>query len=293
MYASAAQAASTKRSYARDMTHFRKNGGKVPCSPDTVAEYLAKFAGILAVATLEHRLVAIHRAHTDKGMPSPVSDRRVKQTMQGIRRTFGVSQRQAKALVRDDLLELLTIISQQKPLKSARDKSLILIGFAGGFRRSELVSLRVEDITPHAHGIELLIRRSKTDQEGRGRMVFIPLARSEERCPVKSLEQWLDLSGIGEGPIFRAVNRHDQVLKGAALTPQSVALVLKRAVRLAKGESAASHVSGHSLRSGFVSSAVAVGMQINAIMLVTGHRSLVTVQRYVQDFEKRRTPSLL
>lgn len=292
-YIQAAQSSSTKRSYAHDVRHFKAHGGKIPTTPEVLAEYLAKFAGVLAVATLEHRLIAIHRAHTDRGLDSPVKDRLVKRTMQGIRRTCGVSQKRAQALVKDDLLELLVLVAKQKPLKAARDKAVILCGFAGAFRRSELVALRVEDITPHAHGIELLIRRSKTDQEGEGRMVFVPLAKSEERCPVRALERWLELAGIGEGPLFRPVNRHDRVVKAQALTPQSVALIVKSAVGKAKGVDAAKIVSGHSLRAGFVTEAATVGLQTSAIMGQTGHKSLEMVYRYVRPVEKRRIQSLL
>lgn len=292
-YTEASHSASTRRSYAQDLKHFKAYGGKIPCAPETIAEYLAKFAGVLAVATLEHRLIAIHKAHTDKGLLSPVTDRLVKRTMQGIRRTIGVAQKRARALVKDDLVELLVSVAKQKPLKAARDKAILLLGFAGAFRRSELVALRLEDITPHAHGIELLIRRSKTDQEGEGRMVFVPLAKSEERCPVKALDRWLELAGIGEGALFRQVNRHDRVVKQLALTPQSVALIVKSAVGMAKGVDAAKTVSGHSLRAGFVTEAATVGLQTSAIMGQTGHKSLEMVYRYVRPVQKRQIPSLL
>lgn len=147
-----------------------------------IAEYLAAFAGKSAIATLQHRLIAIHRAHTDHGTSSPIMDRLVKRTMQGIRRTFGTVQRRVKALVKDDLLEMMVHIDQQKPMKAARDKALLLIGFAGAFRRSELVALQCEDITQYDSGMELLLRRSKTDREGAGRIVFIPYAKGS-RCP--------------------------------------------------------------------------------------------------------------
>lgn len=292
-YVEAAQSASTTRSYAQDVRHFKANGGKVPATPEMVADYISRFAGLLAIATLQHRLIAIHRAHTDKALTSPVSDKLVKRTMQGIRRTVGVSQRRVQALVKDDLLEILVLVAKQKPLKAARDKAILLIGFAGAFRRSELVALTVEDITPHAHGIELLIRRSKTDQEGEGRTVFVPLAKSEERCPVIALRAWLDLAGIGAGALFRQVSRHDRVMKMQALTPQSVALIVKSAVGKAKGVDAAKRVSGHSLRAGFVTEAATVGLQTSAIMGQTGHKSLEMVYRYVRPAEKRRIPSLL
>lgn len=291
-YTQAAQSASTRRSYAQDVRHFKANA-EIPATPEMVAEYLAQFAGVLSIATLQHRLIAIHQAHTDNGFDSPVKDRLVKRTMQGIRRTLGVAQRRVRALVKDDLLELLVMVNKQKPLKAARDKAILLLGFAGAFRRSELVALRMEDITPHAHGLELLIRRSKTDQEGEGRTVFVPLAKSDERCPVKALQRWLDLAGIGVGPLFRPVNRHDKVANEKALTPQSVALIVKSAVASSKGLEAAKTVSGHSLRAGFATEAATVGLQTSAIMGQTGHKSMEMVFRYIRPVQKRQIPSLL
>lgn len=292
-YICAAQSASTTRSYSQDVRHFKANGGKIPATPEMVADYISRFAGSLAIATLQHRLIAIHRAHIDKGLSSPVSDKLVKRTMQGIRRTFGVTQRRVQALVKDDLLELLVLVAKQKPLKAARDKAILLIGFAGAFRRSELVALTVEDITPHAHGIELLIRRSKTDQEGAGRTVFIPLAKSVERCPVKALLSWLEMARIGMGPIFRRVNRHDGIVGDAALTGQSVALILKAAVAGSKGANAAKLVSGHSLRAGFVTESAGQSLQTSTIMGQTGHKSLEMVMRYIRPAQKRQIQSLL
>lgn len=292
-YIRAAQSASTTRSYLQSLTHFKANGGKIPASPELVANYISRFAGHLAIATLQHRLIAIHRAHIDKGHPSPVSDKLVKRTMQGIRRTLGVAQRRVRALVKDDLLELMVLVEKQKPLKAARDKAVLLLGFAGAFRRSELVALKVEDIAPHAHGIELLIHRSKTDQEGEGRTVFVPLAKSEERCPVLALQRWLELAGIGDGPLFRPVNRHDTLAREKGLTPQSVALIVKASMARSKGAEAAKTVSGHSLRAGFVTEAATVGFQTGVIMGQTGHRSLETVFKYIRPVQKRQIPSLL
>ena len=290
-----AQSASTTRSYAQDMRHFKANGGKIPATPEIVADYISRFAGSLATATLQHRLIAIHRAHIDNGFASPVGDKLVKRTMQGIRRTYGASKRQRRvhALIKDDLLELLVLVAKQKPLKAARDKAMLLIGFAGAFRRSELVALTVDDITPHAHGIELLIRRSKTDQEGDGRTVFVPLAKSEDRCPVIALRAWLESAGIGAGPLFRQVSRHDRLVNEDALTPQSVALVVKASMKRAKGIDAASEVSAHSLRAGFVTEAAMVGMQASVIMGQTGHKSLEMVFRYIRPVQKRQIQSLL
>src|SRR5476649_1069524 len=258
--------------------HFKQYGGTIPATAAMVAEYLANFAGALAVATLQHRLIAIHRAHTDRGLSSPMMDHLVKRTMQGIRRTLGTKQRRVTALLKDDIVELMVHIDQQMPMKAARDKALLSIGFAGAFRRSELM--------------ELLIRRSKTDQEGAGRTVFIPYARGK-RCPVKALLTWLELAGIAAGPLFKPINRHDQIVGSKGLTAQSVALVVKASVRMMSGEEAAKMVAGHSLRAGFVTQATMVGLQPYQIREQTGHRSDVTLARYIRPVAKRKIPSLL
>lgn len=291
-YAAAAQSNATLRSYADDMRHFRQHGGCVPATPEFVAEYLATFAGVLAVATLQHRLIAIHRAHTDMGLESPTMNRMVKQTMIGIRRTFSVKQRRVNALVKDDLLELMVHIDKSKPMRRARDAALILCGFAAALRRSEIVALCVEDITAYETGIELLIRRSKTDQEGVGRTVFIPNARGA-RCPVKALRHWLALSGITEGPMFRQISRHDQIVGDKALVPKSVALIVKAAVRTMSGDEAAKDVAGHSLRAGFCTEAAEAGMPTFLITGQTGHKNSASLGRYIRPASQRKIPSLL
>jgi integrase len=291
-YSAAAQSEASTRSYDAGIRHFRLHGGAVPATPMMVAEYIACMAGTLAVATLQHRLIAIHRAHTDKGLPSPVMDNLVKRTMQGIRRTFGVKQRRVTALLKDDLLEMMFHVDQQTPMRAARDKALIMVGFAGAFRRSELVGLQCEDVTHFDSGVELILRRSKTDQERAGRTVFIPYARGS-RCPVEVLKNWLILAGIESGPLFRPINRHDQIVGSKALTPQSVALIVKAAVRMTAGEEAAKMVAGHSLRAGYCTEAATVGLQPYQIREQTGHKSDITLARYIRPVAKRKIPSLL
>lgn len=287
----AAQSDATKRSYEQAVRHFLRNGGHIPATEGIIARYLAEFAGRLAPATLQHRLVAIHRAHVDRGLNSPVLSNEVKRTMQGIRRSYGTAQRRVKALVKDDLLELLALVDKQKPMKAARDRALLLVGFAGAFRRAELVGIRVEDLTPFSHGLEVLLRRSKTDQEGHGRTVFIPHAKGN-RCPVKAVENWLHLYGVKHGPLFPALNRHDQVVRDS-LSPQSVALIVKDAVLRVKGVDVARQFSGHSMRAGYVTTAADVGLQPYQIREVTGHRSDATLAKYIRPVQKRKVPSLL
>jgi integrase len=292
-FTSAAQSPATTRAYLGDLRHFRQHGGKIPATPQMVANYAATFAGVLAVATIQRRLIAIHQAHTEQGLMSPVMDRLVKRTMQGIRRTFGVAQRRVKALVKTDLLEMLVMVNRQKPLKAARDRALLLVGFAGALRRSELVAIQCVDITHFEAGLEILLRRSKTDQEGVGRTVWIPHAKDAERCPVAALDEWLTLSGIDRGPVFRWVSRHGNLVGTKGLTSQSVALVVKRSVKRVHGATATKSVSGHSLRAGYCTEAALVGMAPWQIREQTGHKSDVTLAKYIRQVSKRKIPSLL
>ncbi|CAB3915378.1 Tyrosine recombinase XerC [Achromobacter animicus] len=288
-YIDAARSAATKKAYAGDLAHFLANGGKLPATPQQLCAYLANLAATLAVATIERRLIGIHRAHQDQNMTSPAVHVSVRQTMQGIRRTLGISQRRVRAIVKDDLLEMLALIDLQKPMRAARDRALLLIGFAGAFRRSELVAIQHEDISVVDEGIEILLRRSKTDQEGEGRTVFIPRAKGA-RCPVAAIDQWTAMSDIDSGYVFRKVTRHDTV-GSRPLTSQSVALILKAAYRRAGGN--ASLVAGHSLRAGYVTAAAMAGLQPFQIQQQTGHRSTASLARYIRPVERRKIPTLL
>ena len=137
----AAQSAASKYAYASDLRMFAASGITVPATAAQVIEYLAKFAGNLSVATLERRLISLHKAHLENSLKSPTVHITVKRTMQGIRRTFGTKQKQARPMVRDDLLEAMVMIDRQKPIKAARDRALLLVGFASAMRRSELVAV--------------------------------------------------------------------------------------------------------------------------------------------------------
>ena len=292
VYTAAAQSKATQRSYEADMRHFTEYGGTIPATAEMVAEYLAHFAGFLAVATLQHRIVAIHRAHTDLGLESPTATRTVSRCMQGIRRTYGVKQRRVRALVKEDLFGMMVHLDKLPPLRRARDIAVILCGFAAALRRSEIVALEVSDITTHSNGLELAIRRSKTDQEGAGRIAFLPFANGA-RCPVKALRHWLELAEIVEGPLFRQISRHDKIVGTKALVPQSVALIVKAAVRAMSGDAAAEDVAGHSLRAGFCTEAANVGMANHLVRGQTGHRGDSSLQKYVRPASQRKIPTLL
>lgn len=289
-FIAASQSAATKRAYAYDLKHFFANGGSVPASPAVLAEYLARCAEKLSVATLERRLTAIHKAHLENSLESPARSETVKRVMQGIRRTLGTMQRQVQPMVKDDLLAALVMIDQQKkPIKAARDRALLLVGFASAMRRSELVAVRVEHLTYLTNGVEIFLPSSKTDQEAEGRTVFIPHANGD-RCPVRALEHWLEVAAITEGFVFRAVSRHDRVGR-QGLSAQSVALVVKASVERVGGD--AKKVSGHSLRAGYCTSAAEKGLQPWQIREQTGHKSDVTLAKYIRPVARRKIPSLL
>ena len=203
-------------------------------------------------ATITRRLTSINAAHKEKGLDSPatMNHRLVADTLHGIRRTLGVAQTRKKPLTRDRIVKLLGALDG--PIAAARDKALLLIGFAGSLRRSELAALRVEEITWHRKGITLLIPRSKTDQEGEGREVEILLGVHDQTCPVMALENWLKISGVKAGQVFRRVGQHGNV--GEALDKDSIGRIVKRLVRRAKLANPESY-GGHSLRAGFVTEA--------------------------------------
>ena len=290
-YVASSSSKATKRAYASDVRHFIRYGGALPATPAMVAEYLAKFAPTMKVATLERRCVAIAQAHRSQGLKSPMKADLVMATMKGIRRQHGTRQRAVKPITRDVLLEMLAVLDQQKshPTKAARDRALLLVGFAGAFRRAELVALRVEDVTFHETHAEVLLRFSKTDQFGKGRTVFLPKA-SGERCPIQSLRAWLDVARIETGWLFRSVTKGGTISL-EPLSAQSVALIVKRAAK-AMGR-APEEFSGHSLRAGYVTTAAMASLPTWLIREQTGHRSDAVLARYIRPVEKRKIPSLL
>ncbi|WP_304350218.1 site-specific integrase [Comamonas testosteroni] len=290
-YMNASKASATRNAYASDLRHFLAHGGTMPSTPKRLAKYLAESANDgLAVATLERRITAIHKAHVDQKQASPARSEIVRQVMQGIRRTLGTKQRQVKPLTKDDLLAALETIEKiHMPIRAARDRAILLIGFASAMRRSELVSVCAEHLTFLPAGLEIELPVSKTDQERHGRTVFIPLAKSLH-CPVTALTRWLKTAGIRTGHVFRSVNRYDGIAK-RGLTPQSVALIVKTAI--AQTGADAQNFSGHSLRAGYCTSAAEQGQPTWQIREQTGHRSDTTLAKYIRSTSRQTTPSLL
>ena len=282
-YLDSARARNTIRGYRSSFQQFKlwcSGAGlpSMPAAPETIALYLSAQAGRLKAATLQHHLAAIAKAHKSAGYPSPVKDNQlIAETLKGIRRTHGAAVTQKAPVLTEDLRMMLRTLPEK--LLGVRDRALLLIGFAGAFRRSELVSLDVADLSFTAEGLLITLRRSKTDQDGAGRQVAIPCGAHEQTCPVRAARAWLGQSGITEGAVFRPINRHCRILH-ARLTPNAVARIVKRYVA-ATGLNADSF-SGHSLRAGFVTSAARAGEPERRIMRTTGHKSVEMVLRYVR-----------
>lgn len=270
---------SSKRAYQADLDHFLAWGGMIPASPEMIASYLATHADVLAPATLTRRLASLSKAHALKRVPSPTTDALVKATLRGIKRRNGSAQRQAKPLLRDDLFAVLGAMGDRP--QDIRDRALLLIGFAGGFRRSELVGLNVADVEHVRQGVVVTLRRSKTDQAGAGRKIGIPHGRTRW-CPVSALEAWLSASGSEAGPIFRGMTRHGRI-RGQRLSGEAVSIIVKE--RLAAAGLDAEGFSGHSLRAGFATSAAQAGASSWKIRQQTGHASDAMLSRYIRDGE--------
>lgn len=276
-FISSSLSAGTQRGYAADLAHFRASGRTIPCPPNALAEYLAELAATHATATIQRRLAAIAKAHRALGYDDPCKAEIVRATMSGIRRTKGMAQREARALQRDDLFAVLDRIGE-RPI-DIRDRALLLIGFAGAFRRSELVGFDCGDVEPVGRGIVLHLRRSKTDQTGQGRKIAIPHGRTRW-CPVRHLTDWLAHAGIEQGPIFRSIDRHGNIAPDR-LTGEAVSTILKKRVEAAGFDPAT--FSGHSLRAGLATSAAMAGASSWKIRQQTGHKSDAMLSRYIRD----------
>jgi integrase len=272
-------AENTRVAYLSDLAHFESWGGRIPAAPETIAEYLVAHADVLSVATLNRRIAALSKVHRSRGFSNPTSVEIVKSTLRGLKRIKGTAQRQATPLIKDDLFVVLEAMGSR--LKDVRDRALLLLGFAGGFRRSELIGLNFDDVVLVRQGLEVTLRRSKTDQDGVGRKIGIPHGRSRW-CPVAALEQWQAASGISEGAIFRPMDRHQRV-GPKRLSAEAVCLVVRERVEGAGIDP--ENYSGHSLRAGLATSAAQAGVSSWKIRQQTGHASDAMLSRYIRDGE--------
>ena len=282
------KARNTVRAYKSDFSDFgvfcAQNGFKsLPSEPKVVSLYLTHLSTKDAkMSTLKRRLVSIGVIHKLKGHYLDTKHPAIIENIMGIKRRKGSFQKAKKPILINSLKKIINVIDQQKKeeIKKLRDRSIILIGFSGGFRRNEIVSLDYDDLDFVPEGLKLSIRRSKTDQFGEGFTKALPYFDSSQYCPVVSLKKLLDLSKIRSGPVFRRFSKGSKLSENR-LTDQTVALLIKEYLNLAGIDS--KNFSGHSLRSGFATSAAESGVEERNIMAMTGHKSTEMVRRYIKE----------
>jgi integrase len=280
-----ATAAATLRAYRADWTHYaewctRHGLIAAPAAPETVGAYLASLAKTHAPTTIRRRLSAIGKMHRFNDFPWNPAHRDIQGPLQGALRTYGRPVRKAAALTLPILRQLLG--SCDDTTRGRRDRALLLIGFLGALRRSELVALRVEDIAVSPAGLRLRIRRGKTDQAGQGAEIGLPSGRYAATCPVRALAAWQAVAGTKPGPLFRRVSPNGTI-GTVALHPDAVRRILAYRVELAGVvDDGFDRLSAHALRVGFITEAYAIGVRDEDIMRHTRHRDLRSMRGYVQ-----------
>ncbi|MDB9807802.1 tyrosine-type recombinase/integrase [Candidatus Pelagibacter sp.] len=282
------KAVNTVRAYKSDFKDFglfcAQNGFKsLPSEPKIVSLYLTFLSTKGAkMSTLKRRLVSIGVIHKLKGFYLDTKHPSIIENIMGIKRRKGSIQKGKKPILISNLKVLINVIDEKvnEEIKKLRDRTIILIGFSGGFRRNEIVSLDYDDLDFVPEGVKIDIRRSKTDQFGEGSIKALPYFDNTKYCPVVSLKKWINISEINSGSLFRRFLKGSK-LSEKRLTDQTVALLIKEYLHLAGIDS--TNYSGHSLRSGFATSAAEAGAEERSIMAMTGHKSTEMVRRYIKE----------
>ena len=281
------KANNTLRAYKSDFRDFgtfcSKHGlNSLPTEPKIVSLYLTHLSKYSKISTLRRRLVSISMVHKFKGHYLDTKHPIIVENLMGIRRAKGSIQKGKKPLLINHLKSIIHVIDEKKTdeIKKFRDKTIILIGFGGGFRRSELVTIDYEDLEFVNDGVKITIKRSKTDQYGEGMIKGLPYFSNEIYCPVVNLKKWLEISKIKSGPIFRRFSKGSSLTE-KRLTDQSVVLIIKEYLKLAGIEN--KNFAGHSLRSGFATVAADSGADERSIMAMTGHKTTQMVRRYIRE----------
>ena len=282
------KANNTIRAYKSDFHDFElfciQNGFKsLPSEPKIISLYLTSLSSKnIKMSTLKRRLVSIGVIHKLKGHYLDTKHPLIIENIMGIKRRKGSAQNGKKPLLINNLKALIKAInrSNSNPIIKFRDRTIVLIGFSGGFRRNEIVSLNYDDIEFVSEGMKINLRRSKTDQYGEGFLKGVPYFDNPVYCPVISMQNWIKISEINSGSLFRRFSKGAKLTE-MRLTDQTVALIIKKYLQLAGIDS--KNYSGHSLRSGFATSAAEAGAEERSIMAMTGHKSTEMVRRYIKE----------
>jgi len=268
------KANNTLRAYQSDYRDFSlfcsKNGlSSMPTQPKIIALYITHLSKFSKFSTLKRRIASISVIHKLKGHYLDTKHPIIMENLHGIKRTLGSRQKAKKPLLINNLKKIIKAIDQEKKERD-RDRALILIGFAGGFRRSELVSILKEDVELVDEGVKILIKKSKTDQSGEGSIKAIPYFQNQEFCPVIALKKYMTLKKFN--------SNSEKIFK---LSDKSVALIIKKYAQIAGLDP--TKYAGHSLRSGFATTAAEFGAEERNIMTMTGHKTTQMVRRYIQE----------
>ena len=282
------KANNTVRAYKSDFNDFglfcAKNGFKsLPSEPKIVSLYLTHLSTKdIKISTLKRRLVSIAVIHKLKGHYLDTKHPIILENILGIKRRKGSLQKSKKPLLINDLKKIINVIDEfnHEDIKKFRDRSIILIGFSGGFRRNEIVSLDYDDLDFVSEGLKINLKKSKTDQYGEGLVKGLPYFENTQYCPVLSLKKWIEISKISSGPLFRRFSKGTKLSENR-LTDQTVALLIKKYLNITGIDN--KNYSGHSLRSGFATSAADAGVEERNIMAMTGHKSTEMVRRYIKE----------
>lgn len=279
-FLAAATADNTRRAYQSAVRHFQAWGGALPCDEAAIIGYLLAYAPSLNPRTLALRLTALSQWHLHQGFPDPAATPTVRKTLAGITRMHGKPKKKAKALPVEDLERIVAHLAGIGTLKARRDSALLQIGYFGGYRRSEIVSLDVAHVAWEPEGIVVTLPRSKTDQQGEGIVKAIPYGAGP-CCPATALRAWLDAAGIDSGPLFRQISKWGEV--GAeALHAASINAILEACAKMA-ALNYVPHLSSHSLRRGMATSAHRAGADFLDIKRQGGWRHDGTVQGYIEE----------
>lgn len=281
-----AKAENTLRAYEADWEDFfewcRFNKlNSLPSEPETIVNYINDLADYAKANTISRRITAISENHIAAGYAdnNPAKSGLVRSAVEGIRREKGIMQHSKTPLLIEDLMEIAELCDSTDII-AVRDKALLMLGFAGAFRRSELVGIKVEDLTFSREGLVIFLHNSKSDQLGEGNYLAIPYANNRQLCPVTAVKQWLELSELKSGPLFRAFTKAKKP-RTAQLSDKSVALIVKKYIDKLGFDS--SDFAGHSLRRGFATSAAAHDVDERTIMQQTRHKSEKMVRRYIEQ----------
>lgn len=292
-YLNKATAANTRRAYQTAIRQFESFGGLLPATEQDVAKYITNKATTLNPRTLSLYLTALSHWHCYQELPDPTKAPQIRKLLKGIYRSHGQPKRKAKALHPEHIEQIVDYLEQQNNLKALRDSALVQLAYFGAFRRSELIAITVEQLRFEPKGLLVLIPRSKTDQDGAGKIKAIPNGKGSI-CPVTAMKKWLEAAKIVEGTVFRAINRW-QVLQSVSLHKDSISEIIK-VIAIKCGFDFVNDLSSHSLRRGFATSAAEAGVDFEWIKRQGNWKNDQTVREYIEEgqlFDKNAAGQLL